>query len=318
MKKESKDVLFSEFLEEEIISGRMEKGIIQLKRALPKLFYWLDETGYQLSEIGIGEALAFQGWIIETGRLDGEPYQSSTVRNYLKAAASYYDFLKNRGLVLENPFRQIRRVREEKTLPRNIIKEDQMDSLLTALSRYDEEPGVKNQITMYKVHVISELMYSSGLRISEIASLEVEDIDFIKGIVHVREGKGGTSRTAWLNDYVKEILFLYIHELRDLIFTSWHEDYSYLLFCTPWQSLEKLVNKTLKTVSERLELGHFTSHGFRHALGYHLLRAGCNIRYIQEILGHKSLKNTEIYTKVDREDLKEVLDSFHPRKFGKL
>lgn len=296
----------------------MEKGLIQLKRAVPKLFHWLDETGYEFYEVGVKEALAFQGWVIETGRLDGEPYQSSTVRNYLKAASSFYEFLKAQRLILENPFKQIRRVREEKTLPRNILKEEQMETLLTALSHYDGEKGVKNQITMYKVHIIAELMYSSGLRISEVASLEECDIDFIKGIIHVREGKGGYLRVAWLNDYAKEILYLYVTELRDLIFTSWHEENNHLLFSTPWFSLEKLVNKTLKKISDRLQLGHFTSHGFRHALGYHLLRAGCNIRYIQEILGHKSLKNTEVYTKVDREDLKEVLDNFHPRKFGKL
>jgi integrase/recombinase XerC len=58
------------------------------------------------------------------------------------------------------------------------------------------------------------------------------------------------------------------------------------------------------------------SHGFRHALGYHLLRAGCNIRHIQSILGHRQLRNTEIYTKVENEDLKHVVDACHPRKWN--
>ena len=318
MRKKDIDQLFNDFLEDEKLSGRMEKGLIQLKKAVPKLFYWLDESELQFQEVGIGEALAFQGWIIETGRLDGGKYQSSTVRNYLKAAGSFYEFLKSEGIVFDNPFRQIRKVREEKTLPRNILKEEQMETLLTTLSNYDGEKGSKNQITMYKVHVIAELMYSSGLRISEVADLKVSDIDFFKGIIHVRQGKGGFPRVAWLNDYAKEILHIYVTKMRELTFSSWNDKYEDLLFGTPWDTLEKLVNRTLKEVSVRLKLGHFTSHGFRHALGYHLLRSGCNIRYIQEILGHKSLKNTEIYTKVDREDLKEVLDSFHPRKFVKL
>jgi len=313
-----KDELFRDFLEDEKLSGRMEKGLIQLKKAVPKLFHWLEESELQFHEVGVKEALAFQGWIIETGRLDGQPYQSSTVRNYLKAAGSFYEFLKSEGMVFDNPFRQIRKIREEKILPRNILKEEQMETLLTALSHYYDEKGSKNQITMYKVHVIAELMYSSGLRISEVADLQISDIDFMKGIIHVREGKGGIARVAWLNDYAKDILHYYVTEMRELIFSSWNEKYEYLLFGTPWDTLEKLVNRTLKEVSERLKLGHFTSHGFRHALGYHLLRSGCNIRYIQEILGHKSLKNTEVYTKVDREDLKEVLDNFHPRKFSKV
>lgn len=307
--------LIAEFLKDEKLKGRMEKSLIQLKSSVPKLIHYLDLSGIGFSEAGVKEALAYQEWIIETGRLDGGKYQASTVRNYLKAAGSFYEFLKNKGIVPDNPFRQIRKIREEKILPRNILKEKQMDALLTALSHYDAETGVKNQITMYKVHVIAELMYASGLRISEVADLAPGDIDFGKGIINVRSGKGGVSRIAWLGDYSKEILRLYITEMRELTFSAWHERNNHLLFGTPWFSLEKLVNKTLKKVSENLKLGPFTSHGFRHALGYHLLRSGCNIRYIQEILGHKHLKNTEIYTKVDREDLRDVLDSFHPRKF---
>lgn len=308
--------LISEFLKDEKLKGRMEKGLKTLKQTVPKLMFWLDLSDLQFSEVGVKEALSYQEWLIETGRLDGGKYQASTVRNYLKAAGSFYEFLKDKGIVHDNPFKQIRKIREEKILPRNILKEKQMDALLTALSRYNDEPGVKNQITMYKVHVIAEVMYASGLRISEVADLAPGDIDFGKGIINVRKGKGGVSRVAWLGDYSKQILNLYITRMRELTFSAWHDRNNHLLFGTPWFSLEKLVNKTLKKVSADLKLGPFTSHGFRHALGYHLLRSGCNIRYIQEILGHKHLKNTEIYTKVDREDLRDVLDSFHPRKFA--
>ena len=314
MNEEYGELLF-EFLEDEKVKGRMEKGLIQLKQTVPKFISWLDLSGLQLYEVGVKEALSYQEWLIETGRLDGDKYQASTVRNFLKGAGGFYEFLKDRGLVHDNPFRQIRKIREEKILPRNILKEKQMDSLLSRLSLFDSEKGLKNQVTMYKVHVIAELMYASGLRISEVADLAPGDIDFGKGIINVRAGKGGVSRIAWLDDYSKEILNLYITEMRELTFSAWHDRNNHLLFGTPWFSLEKLVNKTLKKVSENLKIGHFTSHGFRHALGYHLLRSGCNIRYIQEILGHKHLKNTEIYTKVDREDLRDVLDSFHPRKF---
>ncbi|MCK5201723.1 MAG: tyrosine-type recombinase/integrase [Spirochaetales bacterium] len=307
--------LISEFLKDEKLKGRMEKGLKTLKQTVPKFISWLDLSDLQFSEVGVKEALSYQEWLIETGRLDGDKYHPSTVRNFLKGAINFYEFLKDRGLVHDNPFRQIRKIREEKILPRNILKEKQMDALLSKLSLFDSEKGLKNQITMYKVHVIAELMYASGLRIGEVADLATSDIDFSKGIINVREGKGGVPRVAWLGDYSKEILNLYITGMRKLTFSWWHERNNHLLFGTPWFSLEKLVNKTLKKVSGNLKIGHFTSHGFRHALGYHLLRSGCNIRYIQEILGHKHLKNTEIYTKVDREDLRDVLDSFHPRKF---
>ena len=81
--------------------------------------------------------------------------------------------------------------------------------------------------------------------------------------------------------------------------------------------IEKL-NNFLNKESEKLGLGHFSSHNFRHALGYHLLRSGCDIRYIQGILGHKELNTTQIYTKVDKDDLKEVLEQYHPRQFKEI
>ena len=148
-----------------------------------------------------------------------------------------------------------------------------------------------------------------------MAALKVADIDLNRGLVRVEEGKGGAERTAYLNDYAREVLRLYIERVRALIFTDWHRRNNDLLFGTRWDRLYHLVNDTLKEVTARLSLGEFSSHGFRHALGYHLLRAGCNIRHIQEILGHKLLRNTEIYTKVDKEDLRNILDTHHPRRF---
>jgi len=83
------------------------------------------------------------------------------------------------------------------------------------------------------------------------------------------------------------------------------------------KNLEAFLNSYLKETGEKSGIGKFTSHNFRHCLGFHLLRRGCDMRYIQLILGHDDLKSTTIYTKVDKNDLKNELDRFHPRRFGK-
>ena len=77
------------------------------------------------------------------------------------------------------------------------------------------------------------------------------------------------------------------------------------------------LNTFLNKESERLGFGKFSSHNFRHAVGYHLLKNGCDIRHIQSILGHKKLSSTQIYTKVDKEDLRSVIDKYHPRFWKK-
>jgi site-specific recombinase XerD len=117
-----------------------------------------------------------------------------------------------------------------------------------------------------------------------------------------------------LNEYAREILRLYVNELRGLLFNSLSN--RELLFGAGEDSLGKMVNRELRKTCRALKLRIITSHGFRHSLGVHLLRSGCDIRHIQEILGHQRLKNTEIYTRVDKEDLKSVLDACHPRRFA--
>jgi site-specific recombinase XerD len=315
--KETHRQLFKEYLEQAHLAGHTVQGLIGLRTRVPKFFIFIEEKGLEIYEVSIREAQDYQGWLIETGRRDGGKYSPRTVNAYLIAVTNFYEFVKRKGMVASNPFKEIKKMRINKKLPRNLLKEDQMNLFLKKLSRYDEGDSLKTKITQYRVHVIAELLYATGLRISEVANLRVEDINFTRGTVTVREGKGKRTRTAWLNDYAKDILQLYVEQMREPVFNEWNEKNG-TLFGVRWQSFDKMVNKVLNKTAKELGFSGFTAHRFRHAVGYHLLRAGCNIRYIQEILGHKLLRNTEIYTKVDREDLKEVLDTYHPRKFRSM
>jgi len=313
--KEKYNQLFKEYLLQAKLSGHTVQGLLGLRTRVPKFFTFLEDKGLQAHEVGIREAQDYQGWLIDTGKINGGRYSPKTVNAFLVSATNFYEYLKREGLAASNPFKEIKKMRIDRKLPRNLLKEDEMNSFLEKLSQFDDGPkNLKTKITRYRVHVVAELMYATGLRISEVANLKAEDIDFTKGTLTVREGKGGKSRTAWMNDYAKEVLRLYVEQMRELVFSEWNRRNN-TLFGTSWQTFEKLINSVLKETSRGLGFKAFTSHGFRHAVGYHLLRAGCNIRYIQEILGHKLLRNTEIYTQVDKEDLRKVLDTCHPRKF---
>jgi len=309
--------LFQEYLNQARLVGHTVQGLIGLRSRVPRFFNYLEEKDLEIHEIGIREAQDYQGWLIATGRKDGGKYSPKTVNAYLISVTNFYEFVKRKGMVSSNPFKEIKKMRIDKKLPRNLLKEDGMNLFLEKLAQYDEEDSLKTKITRYKVHVVAELLYATGLRISEAANLRVEDINFTRGIVIVREGKGGKTRTAWLNDYAKDILKLYVEQMRELVFNEWNERNG-TLFGVRWQSFKKTVGRVLKKTATGLGFPKVTPHSFRHAVGYHLLRAGCNIRYIQEILGHKLLRNTEIYTKVDKEDLREVLDTCHPRKFKSI
>jgi integrase/recombinase XerD len=311
-------VLLHSFLQEELSRGRTEKSIVGLKHNLTPFFSYLNETGLSYRFITVSQAQAYQGWLIDKGKAKtGDNYKSNSIRSLLSSVTTFYEYLIRKGLVLTNGFKDIKKVAHERKVPRSIPTEDGMNKLLESLTHFDEPVHLKEQISWYKTHVISELMYSSGLRSREVATLRTGDIDLDRGYIHLKEGKGGYERIAYLNGYSKEILSLYI-QLKPIMDRHWERQDETLLFGIGAESFNKYLNRYLKAVSHNLDIPSITSHSFRHALGYHLLRAGCSVRRIKDILGHKVLKSTEIYTKVDKEDLKDVLDSFHPRKFKTL
>jgi integrase/recombinase XerD len=149
-----------------------------------------------------------------------------------------------------------------------------------------------------------ELLYSTGLRLAELAALEVADIDWEAGTLMVRQGKGGATRLAWLNEYTQRVLAIYMKELRPALL---HADTDLLFGVNGARALDKTINAPLKKIFG------ITSHSLRHCLGTHLLARGCDLRLIQLILGHEDLGSTSLYTRVSKEDLRQQLDAHHPR-----
>jgi integrase/recombinase XerD len=306
------------FLNQMRAEGRSEQSVLGLRNRIPKLLRFVEQKGLCLGEVDVAAAQDFQAWLGETGRADGKPYQATTLRSYLGAAGAFCEYLKTAGFIHTNPFRELRKPVPEKRLPRGLLREKQMNRLLEHFACFTRQAGLKAKVTCYKMHVIAELMYATGLRVSEVAALRPEDLDLQRGMLTVRQGKGGGSRIAYVNEYACGVLRLYLERMQHLVFTQHNEAHRQQVFGSPWPSFSRMVNKNLQAAVSALALGGFTSHAFRHAVGYHLLRAGCPIRYIQQILGHKQIKDTEIYTQVDREDLKKVLDTYHPRRWGRI
>jgi len=312
---ESDRSLIAAFLASCKAQGRSQQALIGLRNRVPKLFAYLQEMSLELASLRPKDGQGYIGWLSARRSPAGSLYSGRTVSAYLTAASSFYGYLKRRGEVISNPFKEVRRVRVEKKLPRGILKEAEMKNLLDALARFDELPHLKAALARYRLHVIAELMYATGLRVSEVASLRVSDIDFPRSTITVREGKGGWQRVAFLGEFSREVLRLYVESVRDHAASEWHRRNDGLLFGTGWGWFGKAVNAELAEACASCGLPVMRSHGFRHAVGFHLLRAGCNIRHIQSILGHRRLRNTEVYTKVEKEDLKHVVDACHPRRW---
>ncbi|HPA71255.1 MAG TPA: tyrosine-type recombinase/integrase [Spirochaetota bacterium] len=310
MKPEHEKIM-NEYLREIALQGRPT-----MKRAsvLNIFFRYLEDAGFDLFRLTVAEAQELQTRFATATREDGTiRYSRSSVGNIIVSATSLFEYLRKKRYLPSNPFREITRLRREKPLPKNILSEEKMDAFLRHLKEFWKGKDLIERRGRYKAHVIAELMYSTGMRINEAASLTAQDVDLLRGTVRVSDPKTRTKRDTILNEYASKVLRLYIDTMRSYVLFGKNGADDTCLFGARY-NLQMWLNALLNEAGRELGLPKVTSHHFRHAVGYHLLRGGCDIRYIQEILGHKALGSTQIYTKVDKEDLKSVIDTYHPRR----
>ena len=308
------EAILSSFLEEERASGRRPRGVDVLRKVTRRFVRFMEGQGKKLDELKLSDAYEYQGSLISDGRTrEGTPLTMGTISSLVCGASVLGAYLERAGRILDNPFEHLRRVRVERTIPDGILKEREMAALLDVLKVRDYSKGMMNAKRRYMVHVIAELQYASGLRIAEVAGLTADDVDVERALVYVKGGKHGSNRTAFLTDYAACVLELYIERARPLLVTRGNMRRPERLFFATYKNLTGFVNLELAAACREANVNVITSHGFRHALGYHLLRSGCSLRYIQAILGHRFIGETEVYTKVDEDDAKRVFDECHPR-----
>lgn len=152
---------------------------------------------------------------------------------------------------------------------------------------------------------IFELIYSSGLRIGEVCNLKVGDVDFTDRMLFVRDGKFSKDRIVPVSEVAMSFLKLYLNERID-------KKDEYLFGKISKSNIRILFRKQLKEIG--IKRDNLTVHSIRHSTATHLLEAGADLRYVQELLGHNSIETTAIYTHTPLESLKKVYKSYHPRE----
>ncbi len=187
--------------------------------------------------------------------------------------------------ILKRPFTKedIPIKKKEKSLPK-VLTREQIKNLIASTK------NIKHRIAI-------KLLYSTGLRLSELLNLKRSDIDFEKNIVYVREGKGKKDRITIISDSLKLDILKY--------YSNFNFKTDYLLDGRKGKYSKKSIQKILKTAGRKIGI-EIHPHMLRHSFATHLLDAGTDIRHIQKLLGHSDLKTTEIYTKVSNRDLSKI------------
>lgn len=226
-------------------------------------------------------------------------FQNRTVGRRLSALRSFFRFLCREGHIKTNPILMLSSPKLEKHLP-SFMTEDEVYRLI-------ESAFAKTQKDLYGLRdrAILEVFYSSGLRISELVGLNLEDIDFISGILKIR-GKGKKERIVPIGETALAAVSKYLEKRKkqgDVLFLNNHNRR------ITTRGVRFLLVKYLKASGTKPGV---SAHTFRHSFATHLLNRGADLRTVQELLGHANLSSTQIYTHLTTDKLKSVYDKAHP------
>jgi len=235
-------------------------------------------------------------------------YKRSSIARKLAALRSFFSFLQEEGILNNNPARESRSPKQEKKLPR-FLSQWEIQSLLSAPSP-DTPLGQRDR-------AILEVLYSSGLRASELIGLQLTSLDFTKKEIRIL-GKGRKERLVPCGDKALEALKLYLRNGRPQLLSradkGLKENNAVFLNYRGGELSVRSVRRILTKYVKQLALTDGISpHSIRHTFATHLLEAGADLRSIQELLGHVSISTTQIYTHVSRQRLRTVYQQAHPR-----
>jgi len=229
--------------------------------------------------------------------------KKTSIGRKLAGLKTFFRFLTREGVVKTNPAASIRAPKQDKPLPRALSVDD--------LDRFFS----RNETARSRDIALFELMYSAGLRISELTSLQIQDIDLENGWARVI-GKGSKERYCPVGGKAVEAVRTYL-PAREMILNSHPrsaENKALFLNNRGGTLSARHVRRIMKAFLDSANLGRDASpHALRHSFATHLLQGGADLRSIQEMLGHSSLSTTQRYTKVDLGKLMEVYDKAHPR-----
>lgn len=241
---------------------------------------------------------AFVAWLHEQG------YAKSTIARRLAAIRSFGKFLCRQGVLVENPARGLRGPRLDKKLPHFLTLAD-VQKLLVAPAETDWA-GRRDR-------AILETLYSAGIRVSELVGLDVADADLNDGVLTVR-GKGKKERLALLGPNARSAVSRWLDDRSNVLQNACADSPAIFLNRAGGRLTTRSVGRLLEKYLRFAGLDPRTSpHTLRHSFATHMLDAGADIRGVQELLGHKSLTTTQVYTHVTTRRLQSSYQKAHPR-----
>lgn len=278
--------------------GLSDASISSYKQDLKQYSQYLkDENVTGVEDITTEILVAFLQFLSENNK------SSKTIRRVQSTLRNFHQFLQFERIIDTNPALRLSTPKEERELP-VVLSIEEMETLLQAPDKTPQ--GIRD-------NAIMELLYASGLRVSELINLKLSDLNLDMGFIHVY-GKGDKERIVPTTEYVAEKLNDYIKNQRLMLLKHENTD---ILFITNrgkgftrqglWKTIKKYV--LISGISKNI-----TPHTFRHSFATHLIENGADLRAVQEMLGHSDISTTQVYTQISATKIREMYKQFHPRK----
>lgn len=237
--------------------------------------------------------------------LSDERYSRNSMSRKIASLRSFYQYLLKEEAIKENPFSYVHLKKKNLKLPR-FFYENEMQALFASVTG-DKPLELRNRALL-------EILYGSGIRLSECSNLKVSEIDFDSEVMLIH-GKGNKERYAPLGSFAQDALYEYFEKGRRVLMDKYQKQHEFVFVnhhgepITP-TGIEYVLNQVIKKSSLDSSIH---PHMLRHTFATHLLNNGADMRTVQELLGHANLSTTQIYAHVTKESLQKNYRSFHPR-----
>jgi len=250
-------------------------------------------------------------------------YQKTSLARKVATLKSFFKFLAQKRIIGNNPITLIRSPRINKKLPDFMTESEVKNMVNQPVIQAPKFRPNEGRMVALRDTAILELLYSCGLRVSELAQLKIKDIDFNSSVAHIL-GKGRKERIVPIGSFAMKAIEDYLsargkefQARKDKLAARQKPEQNSYLFLNRFG--EGLTDRSVRNEIARYRLGtgltnkKISPHTFRHTFATHLLDHGADLRSVQELLGHKSISTTQIYTHITTNRLKEVYNQAHPR-----
>lgn len=293
---EGKEIIY-EFLDyisyEKKYSDNTEKNY---ELDLFKYFEYLDNNNLNYLTVKYKDVSNFTLFLAK------QNYKSTTINRIDSSIRSFYNYLELEEKINGNPFKAASNLKVPKRLP-NYFKYDEYLTMISVIDKDDYE---------YRNRLILEMLFATGLRVSELSNIKIKDIDFSEREIKIM-GKGSKERFVFYNKECAIVLDSYLKECRSKLLNGKDSEYLFINHLG-----DKLTDRGIRLIIDKIVKkscikSKVSPHTFRHTFATMLLNEGCNIKSVQELLGHSSLGTTGIYTHLTNDEVRLAYMKAHPR-----